>query len=261
MKWVNDWPVIGEDKDGDGKGEPVMVYKKPNVGRSDRPGLTGLITTPAESDEFNENKIGLQWQWQANPKPYWAFPISSKSDEQTDSKAPFRGLGVDKLRLFSVQLPDSAKNYFDVPNLFMQKFPAETFTVTTKLSFQPRLDGEKAGLIVFGLDYAYIALEKKADGIHLMYSICKNAEKGKEEMLGDYGIIKNPVVYLQVIVSHNARCTFTFSDDEGKHFAAVGQMLDARPGKWVGAKVGLFCTRTVKTNDSGWVDVDWFRVE
>ncbi|MBO9657433.1 MAG: glycoside hydrolase 43 family protein, partial [Chitinophagaceae bacterium] len=32
MKWVNDWPVIGVDKDGDGKGEPVMEYKKPNVG-------------------------------------------------------------------------------------------------------------------------------------------------------------------------------------------------------------------------------------
>ena len=28
MKWENDWPVIGEDKDGDGCGEPVKRYKK-----------------------------------------------------------------------------------------------------------------------------------------------------------------------------------------------------------------------------------------
>jgi beta-xylosidase len=27
MKWINDWPVIGIDKDGDGKGEPVLNYK------------------------------------------------------------------------------------------------------------------------------------------------------------------------------------------------------------------------------------------
>lgn len=27
MKWENDWPVIGEDKDGDGCGEPVKRYK------------------------------------------------------------------------------------------------------------------------------------------------------------------------------------------------------------------------------------------
>ncbi|HEY0040422.1 MAG TPA: glycoside hydrolase 43 family protein, partial [Flavisolibacter sp.] len=33
MKWVADWPVIGVDKDGDGKGEPVTRYKKPNVGK------------------------------------------------------------------------------------------------------------------------------------------------------------------------------------------------------------------------------------
>jgi beta-xylosidase len=33
MKWINDWPVIGIDKDGDGKGEPVLVYNKPDVGK------------------------------------------------------------------------------------------------------------------------------------------------------------------------------------------------------------------------------------
>ena len=73
MKWINDWPVIGMDKDNDGKGEPVLVYKKPNVGK------TYPVATPAESDEFNENKIGLQWQWQANPKPYWAFPSNGSA--------------------------------------------------------------------------------------------------------------------------------------------------------------------------------------
>ena len=31
MKWVDDWPVIGIDKDEDGCGEPVLFYKKPDV--------------------------------------------------------------------------------------------------------------------------------------------------------------------------------------------------------------------------------------
>ena len=34
MNWVNDWPVIGADKDKDGCGEPVTTYKKPNVGKT-----------------------------------------------------------------------------------------------------------------------------------------------------------------------------------------------------------------------------------
>ncbi|HET9744887.1 MAG TPA: hypothetical protein VFP97_04180 [Chitinophagaceae bacterium] len=49
-------------KDGDGKGEPVLVQKKPNVGKQ------YPKSTVQDSDEFNEPKFGLQWQWQANPK-------------------------------------------------------------------------------------------------------------------------------------------------------------------------------------------------
>lgn len=32
----------------------------------------------------------------------------------------------------------------------------------------------------------------------------------------------------------------------------------AKPGKWIGAKVGMFVTRDVKSNDGGWLDVDEF---
>jgi beta-xylosidase len=28
MRWLNDWPVIGEDKDGDGCGEPVLTFSR-----------------------------------------------------------------------------------------------------------------------------------------------------------------------------------------------------------------------------------------
>ena len=35
----------------------------------------------------------------------------------------------------------------------------------------------------------------------------------------------------------------------------------AREGKWIGAKMGFFCTRQNVINDGGWLDIDWFRVE
>ena len=89
MKWINDWPVIGIDKNGNGKGEPVLTYKKPNVGK------TYPVTTPAESDEFNSNSLGLQWQWMANPQPTWYF---------TD---PAKGV----LRLYSARVPDSMQQF------------------------------------------------------------------------------------------------------------------------------------------------------
>ena len=36
MQWKNDWPVIGSDNDGDGKGEPVLINKKPDVKKNGR---------------------------------------------------------------------------------------------------------------------------------------------------------------------------------------------------------------------------------
>ena len=240
MKWVNDWPVIGivttDKMKGSEKGEPVLTYKKPNIGR------ILPIMAPAESDEFSDNKIGLQWQWQANSTPYWAFPSNGK------------------LRLFSYQFPDSIKNYWDVPNLLMQKFPAEEFIVTTKIYFKPRLDGERTGLIIHGADYAFISLVKKADGNYISFSICKEADKGKIPTVQDGEKINSSAIFFKVKVIKGGIAEFSYSED-GKTFKTFGDKLTAKPGRWVGAKVGMFCTRTTKTNDSGFADIDWFHIE
>jgi hypothetical protein len=37
--------------------------------------------------------------------------------------------------------------------------------------------------------------------------------------------------------------------------------LLARPGRWIGAKVGLFAVRSGPTSENGYADFDWFRVE
>ena len=67
MKWVDDWPVIGIDKDEDGCGEPVLFYKKPDVGKK------YSVCTPQESDEFNSQNLSPQWQWNANINEKWMF--------------------------------------------------------------------------------------------------------------------------------------------------------------------------------------------
>lgn len=242
MKWVNNWPVIGVDKDGDGKGEPVLVYKKPAVGKS------YPIATPAESDEFNARALGLQWQWQANPQATWSFMNPAKG----------------ALRLYSVKMPDSAKNLWEAPNILMQKWPAEEFVMTTKLSFtpNPKLEYEKAGLVVMGLSYANLALKSKKDGIWLVYVSCKDAYKGSAETektitkLGD----STATVYLRVQVRAGAQCRFGYSTD-GKTFTDMETDFKATPGRWIGAKTGLFCTRTTQINDAGFADFDWFRVD
>jgi beta-xylosidase len=236
MRWINHWPVIGIDKDGDNKGEPVPGYKKPSVG------AMYPVQTPADTDEFNSGKLGMQWQWHANPQAWWAFPLAGN------------------LRLFSVLAPDSAKNLWAVPNLLMQKFPAAEFTVTTKFDFKPALENETMGFLVMGYDYAYLGLTKKGNDIHLSYATCKEADKGKGEVQKKIANIDVKTIYVRLQVRKGAVCSFGYSLD-GNNFTDAGETFTAQPGRWIGAKFGFFCLRAAKTNDAGFVDIDYVRVD
>lgn len=238
MTWKNDFPVIGADADGDGTGEPVMTYKKPNVGK------TYPIETPPDSDEFDSAKLGWQWQWHTNPDPTGAFLFPEK--------------GV--LKMFSVPLPENFVNFRDVPNLLLQKFPAEKFTVSTKVSLAPRFEGEKFGLIVMGLDYSYLSVTNKQGKLFVAQTTVHDADKGTPEKEFESVEIKEKTFYLRVKVESGAICSFSFSSD-GKAFTPVGTAFKAREGRWIGAKVGLFFVRSGKFNDAGSAGVDWFRVE
>ncbi len=242
MKWIDDWPVIGVDnpdsyRERDGKGEPALVYKKPNVGK------VYPINTPAESDEFNSPNLGLQWQWQANPQSTWAFPTASGS-----------------LRMFSVYQPDSIKNLWNLPSILAQKLPAEEFTARVKILFSPKFDHERFGLIMFGSDYAYIAVEKRYDQLFIISKENIKADKNnREEETASFPVSGN-TIYLEIKVQKGGVCHFGFSTDGGK-FTTILKPFTAKPGRWVGAKIGMFCLRNNVTNDAGFADVDWFRVE
>jgi beta-xylosidase len=238
MRWVDGWPVIGVHQDQKGTGEPVLTYKKPDVGR------TWPIAAPAESDEFNANRLGLQWQWHANSQDNWAFAAGA--------------LGF--LRLFNVLVPEDTRNLWDVPNLLLQKFPAPSFTATAKVAFTPRSDGEKIGLLVMGLDYAYIAVMKTAEGLMVAQAVCRDADRHTQETQDTAVSIRPSTFFLQVKVSEGGICRFAISTD-GATFTTLSAPFTARKGKWIGAKVGLFATRTAKVNESGYADIDWFRVE
>ena len=57
----------------------------------------------------------------------------------------------------------------------------------------------------------------------------------------------------------SVHCRMYYSTD-GKKFKALGREFTAQPGKWIGAKMGFFSTRTQLNNDSGWLQVEDFVV-
>ena len=238
MKWINDWPIIGVDSDGDGCGEPVRRYKKPNVGK-----IYPKITPP-ESDEFNTNMLGLQWQWHANYQTTWGYPSGN--------------LGF--FRLNCTSRPSGAINLWSIPNLLLQKFPAPEFKVTTKLTFDARFDGEEVGLVVMGMDYGKLAIRRSDGKLEVLTASCKQADKGRTEEIQETKPFDSATIYLRVQVHKGGECSFSYSADN-MEYIAIGDLFKAREGKWIGAKVGLYALRNGVINDAGSADVDWFRVE
>jgi len=233
MKWVEDWPVIGDE------GEPVATHKKPEV--SGKPALV----TPLDSDEFDGSRLGLQWQWQANPAPGWALP------------APSAGA----LRMTCVTPAADVKNLWDAPNLLLQKFPGPAFTATTKLTLTAQNDGEKAGLVVFGTDYVTLALERRGGELVVTQGVCKGANTGAREREVATVHAAGNSMSLRARVLDGGVTELSYSSD-GVAFAAIGEPFRAQPGRWVGAKIGLFALRgTESAREVGYADVDWFRVE
>jgi beta-xylosidase len=237
MAWRGDgWPVIGLDADGDGKGEPVRTWRKPAVAG------TPVITGPPTSDEFSELHLGLQWQ--ANPQNAW-LSLTAKPGS---------------LRLFSQPRP-AAGNLFLAPNLLLQKWPAPAFIVTAALTFAPAstADGEMAGLIVFGQDYAWVGLRGTTGQRRVVMRVLTNAREGGAESEVASIDASAPSVYLRVAVTNGATCRFSFSADN-RRFTPIGEEFTARPGVWVGAKVGVFATALPDAARSGYADWDWIRV-
>jgi beta-xylosidase len=237
MRWEYDWPVMGTDYDGNGIGEPMLTCKKPNVG------ATYSIEVPQTSDEFDSLSLGLQWQWQANPNPAW-YSLNARNGW---------------LRLHAQALPSDKSNLWDAPNLLMQKFPALKFSFTTKLEFHPDADEEKSGVIIFGSDYAYIALEKNGNAFRLVQHVCMKADKGSAEQRVAEIPVTSASVYLHVDIKPEAVCTFSYSID-GKEFKSMGKEFAATAGRWVGAKVGIFSLAPFNVHSNGFADFDWVQV-
>ncbi len=236
--WVDDWPLMGKDINNDGIGEPVLTFKKPDVGKS------WPVQMPQTSDEFDSPFLGLQWQWHANPEAEYMFLSGSEGF----------------MRIYCQINPETYKNIWDLPNLILQKLPAPEFNVTTKLKFKSMVNGDKTGLLMMGYDYGYIGLEQIDNQLYIIQASCIDARGGAEEILNDKVKMDGSGCYLKVNVTEGAVCQFSYSKD-GEKFKELGKPFTALQGRWIGAKVGLFGQGIERVNDTGYADYDWFRIE
>ena len=240
VDWSTGWPVMGK------KGEPVTTYTKPKSSST-------LIVNPVESDEFNSPELGLQWQWQANYHQFFGMPTAFGS-----------------MRLYTHKLEEGSKSLWNVPNMLLQKTPADRFTATAKLRFTSKADGQFGGLIMMGLDYSALVVKREGNAFQLLQMTCKAADKGKAQTetliatLQPTAVDKTQYrpgihedIYLRMTVN-DGTMQFSWSKN-GKKFDDCGEPFTMREGKWIGAKVGFVSAETNPAVDKGWVEADWIR--
>ena len=251
VDWSTGWPVMGK------KGEPVTTYKKPQSSSS-------VIVNPVESDEFNAPVIGKQWEWHANYDEKFGVPTAFGT-----------------MRIYTYKLSDGWKNFWEVPNLFLQKTPADEFTVTAKLRFTSKADGQMGGVIMMGHNYQALVVKRVGKEFQLLILSCQDADRGKahqEELVAtlkptaedkiDYKPGIHEDIYLQLKVRNaeagqahggNPKVSFAWSQN-GKKFKDCGSEYQMKQGKWIGAKFGFVSVETNPKVDRGWLDADWIRV-
>ena len=231
MRWENDWPIIGVN-DVDGCGEPVMRYQKPNVG------ATYPIDAPEDSDFFEGDKLGLQWQWNANYKDEW-YALKDNS-----------------LTLYA-QKADPETQLCDISNLLIQKWPAPEFQITTCLHLENMAEGDVAGMVSQCGDYNGLMIKKESGKLMLQQRSGKWTKN--DEVREDLCAVEKDTIYLRMKVEKENDVFFEISYDE-ENFIPVGQMKEATPGRWVGVKVGLTAINEAG-NEGGSIRADYFVFE
>lgn len=257
--WENGWPVIGIDADRDGLGNPVVSYHYPHD-----PKPKSVQT----SDEFNSPKLGLQWQWAANPQQNWY----KLENEQLVLPAIF----------------GDNKPLYETPHVLTQMFPDFSFTATTKMEV-PKNSGVRGGLVSFGRQTFDMGVEPLDEGLHFSVRFNNSTLMSAYTEVSDVvwlrletsGVMPAPlnrrtsnVISAEDIQENNLQ-PYQYQDLErwengliqgqfsysinGVDFTTLGPPFEVRSGMWTGARLGLY---SIKTQDlaNGEVFFDYFRI-
>lgn len=230
MCWVEDWPFIGQEQNGDGIGEPVERWPLP---------LPGQATDHAlwHDDDFSGCTLGIQWQWQANPQTSW-YALQNG------------------LRLFMPPCARGQSLLWYLPNVLTQLPQARQFTMSAALTLCPEQEGDEAGIAVMGHDYSALVLHKTNSGMEL------RLYRGEVTQRTAEGVARE-ILYAAVPLPQNctaAELTLHFEEGGGVRYSyrLPDEAEKALPGRfaaakstWSGAKPALFARNITNAVTAG----------
>lgn len=214
--WRDGWPLMGEHQDEVGCGQPVLRHAKPSLPAQ-------AIQIPQTTDFFQEERLGAQWQWEANHETSW-YSLAERPGH---------------LRLRARPLPGGSLRR--APHVLGQKFPAKSFRVQCLVESS----AATAGLTIMGQAHASLSVEAAAEGHVVRY------REGDEVLYATPA--QSALITLAVEVRSGGVCQFSWKEADIWH--PVPGTFQAKEGHWIGARVGIYCA-----GDNGHADFTAFQV-
>jgi beta-xylosidase len=201
------------------------------------------------SDDFNQDTLGLQWQWLGNHRDDF-YSLTCRSGY---------------LRLYALNLVrNKAAVLWHSSNVLTQKFVCPKFQAETKLDFSGLKEHEKAGFGIIGGQYAYLAVSKKNDAYFLSYEVSVgdgDLREEKELLTIELEPSTNNIILRIQLTEINdvVSARMAYQDVDGT-FIDTGFLFEPSDHTWVGSKIALFAVALDEVKEHGHIDVAYVMV-
>ena len=246
-RWVNGWPMLGDEN---GK-----------VPETVRPLVNGQPATAiVKSDDFSSDKLGLHWQWNHNP-----------IDEAWSLKERPGFLRLKTNRVVS--------NLYLAPNTLTQRMEGPTCNGTIAIDISKMKDGDCAGLAAFNSDTGALVIKKKGKNLVLemvemsvtLTDLDKEVTNVEEKVIESIPLnaqlsTLNAQLFLRIdadfrpVNGHGRDAANFYYSIDGSQWTQIGTKDYRLNFDWrrffMGSKFGIFCYATKKKG--GYVDIEAF---
>jgi beta-xylosidase len=234
MGWTADgWPWMGRRNPDGGPGTPVLTHPYPS-------GTSATDVALPASDDFSSPRLGPQWHWQANPQGDWAHQCGGG-------------------HLVLTPMANDPVNLRELPNVLGQVLPGTPSTFTTSVELHDVPVGTRAGVVVLGLEYAWLGIVRTAGGYIL--GAGTGGDSPHEQRLGRKVELPGPRIELQIRTDGTPRSTFAWRSGPGLPWEVESWNFEVVKGQWIGAELGLFATSPLGSEEGGSVIVGPVRVD
>ena len=243
VKWVDGWPVMGDEPYDEYCGTPLLSGKKPNCGAEEE------LCYLQASDDFSSDKLALQWQWMGN----WKEEFFSLTENPG------------RLRLYSLNPSGQDKSIlWYQANVLTEKLVCPSFECEVALDISSLMENEQAGLVMMGGKYAYLAVKASAEKKSLILSEAFDDVDGLKErvtVLKDLPADCNFIKLGLSLMDTNGNLNFEMHYfDENDTKQKVNTSFFPSDHTWVGAKIGLFAMALDNEKHQGFCDFDYVKV-